>query len=412
MEKKKRFLKLNITGLIMMIAVMLIIAGCAQSSGTSGNTGSSKEESSSSLLKIGFILSQTGTFAPLSEGIINGFKLYLEEHNGMLGGKKVEIKVEDDEANPQVALRKYRQLVHSEKVDILVGPISSAVVYALRDEVEKDKKVLIDANAAGDDLAWSKKSNYVYRASFSNWQNGSSAAKYLANNVGKKAVILAPDYPAGKEVLRAFKAAFEAAGGKVAKELYPKLNTNDFAPYLQEASAENPDLIYAFFTGSDGIRFVTQYKEFGLKGKIPLAGALEFGDELITQPTGEAAEGIITGINYSPYLDNEQNKQFVEAYKAKYGKLPNIFSVEGYDSAAMIDKAVAEAGSVRSEDLIKVLKGISFDSPRGPITIDPATNNPIQNFYIAKNELKDGVIVPKVIEMVKNVTMPETSPFE
>ncbi|WP_409991442.1 ABC transporter substrate-binding protein [Paranoxybacillus vitaminiphilus] len=397
---------------LIMIAVMLVITGCSQSSGTSVKDGSNESKSSSGTLKIGFILSQTGTFAPLSEGIINGFKLYLEKHDGMLGGKKVEIKVEDDEANPQVALRKYRQLIHSEKVDILVGPISSSVVYALRDEVEKDKIVLIDANAAGDDLSWSKKSDYVYRISFSNWQNGSSAAKYLANNVGKTAVVLAPDYPAGKEVLRAFKDAFEAAGGKVVKELYPKLNTNDFAPYLQQASAENPDLIYAFFTGSDGIRFVTQYKEFGLKGQIPLAGTLEFGDELITQPAGEAAEGIITGINYSPYLDNELNKQFVQAYEEKYGKLPNIFSVQGYDSAAIIDKAVTEAGSANSEDLIKVLKGISFDSPRGPITIDPATNNPIQNFYIAKNKLKDGGIVPEVIETVENVTMPETSPFE
>ncbi|WP_044737197.1 ABC transporter substrate-binding protein [Geobacillus kaustophilus] len=410
MKKKKGFLK-RAAGM-MMLAAMLMAAGCAQSSSTSSGSGSDKGEGSSSSVKIGFILSQTGTFAPLSEGILNGFQLYLDQHNGTLGGKKVEIKLEDDEANPQVALRKYRQLVHAQKVDLLVGPISSAVAYALRDEVEKDKKVLIDANAAGDDLSWGKKSDYVYRVSFSNWQNGSNAAKYLAEQVGKKAVILAPDYPAGKEVLRAFKAAFEAAGGKVVKEIYPKLNTNDFAPYLQEAAAEKPDLIYAFFAGSDGIRFVTQYKEFGLKGKIPLAGSLEFGDELITQPTGEAAEGIIAGINYSPYLDNELNKQFVEAYKAKYGKLPNVFSVEGYDAAAMLDKAITEAGSLRSENLIKVLKGISFDSPRGPIMIDPATNNPIQNFYISKNTLKDGAIVPEVIETVEKVTMPETSPFE
>ncbi|OQP05266.1 ABC transporter substrate-binding protein [Geobacillus sp. 46C-IIa] len=410
MKKTKGFWK-RATGMMAM-AALLMTAGCAQSN-TSSGSGSDKSNGGDSggSVKIGFILSQTGTFAPLSEGIVNGFQLYLEQHNGMLGGKKVEMKVEDDEANPQVALRKYRQLVHGEKADILVGPISSAVAYALRDEVEKDKKVLIDANAAGDDLSWSKKSDYVYRVSFSNWQNGSSTAKYLAEQVGKKAVILAPDYPAGKEVLRAFKAAFEAAGGKVLKEIYPKLNTNDFAPYLQQASAEKPDFIYAFFTGSDGVRFITQYKEFGLKGKIPLTGPLEFGDELLTQPTGQAAEGIIAGINYSPYLDNEQNKQFVEAYKEKYGKLPNIFAVEGYDSAAAIDQAINKAGSLNSQDLIKILKGISLDSPRGKITIDPATHNPIQNFYISKNVLKDGVIVPQIMETVENVKMPEASPF-
>jgi len=405
MKKLRRF---KAAGLII-IALFLFITGCSQTSSSSGNE---KKGGESDTIKIGFILSQTGTFAPLSDGILNGFKLYLEEHDGKLGGKKVQIKVEDDEANPQVALRKYRQLVHSEKVDILVGPISSSVVYALRDEVEKDKIVLIDANAAGDDLAWSKKSDYVYRTSFSNWQNGSSAAKYLANNIGKKAVVMAPDYPAGKEVIRAFKEAFKAAGGEVAKELYPKLDTNDFAPYLQEAAALEPDLIYAFFTGSDGIRFVTQYKEFGLQGKIPLGGALEFGDELITQPTGEAAEGIIAGINYSPNLDNEINKKFVKSYQQKYNKLPNIFSVEGYDSATILDKAITEAGSAESAKLIKILKGISFDSPRGPITIDPETNNPIQNFYIAVNKYQNNVIVPEVIETVEKVTMPKTSPFE
>lgn len=405
MKKLRRF---KAAGLII-IALFLFITGCSQTSSSSGNE---KKGGESDTIKIGFILSQTGTFTPLSDGILNGFKLYLEEHDGKLGGKKVQIKVEDDEANPQVALRKYRQLVHSEKVDILVGPISSSVVYALRDEVEKDKIVLIDANAAGDDLAWSKKSDYVYRTSFSNWQNGSSAAKYLANNIGKKAVVMAPDYPAGKEVIRAFKEAFKAAGGEVAKELYPKLDTNDFAPYLQEAAALEPDLIYAFFTGSDGIRFVTQYKEFGLQGKIPLGGALEFGDELITQPTGEAAEGIIAGINYSPNLDNEINKKFVKAYQQKYNKLPNIFSVEGYDSATILDKAITEAGSTESAKLIKILKGISFDSPRGPITIDPETNNPIQNFYIAVNKYQNNAIVPEVIETVEKVTMPKTSPFE
>lgn len=399
---------------ILLFVWMLLVAGCSESTDTGNDNSSTDNETdeAAETIKIGFILSQTGTFAPLSEGIINGFNLYLDENDGMLGGKEVEIKVEDDEANPQVALRKYRQLVQSEKVDLLVGPISTSVVYALRDEVEKDKIILIDANAAGDDLAWSEKSDYVYRTSFSNWQNGSSTAEYLANNIGKRAIVLAPDYPAGEENIRAFKAAFEAAGGEVIKEFYPQLDTNDFSPYLQEASAEKPDLIYAFFTGSDGIRFVSQYKELGLQGKIPLGGPFELGDELVTEPAGDAAEGIITGIIYSPYLDNELNKKFVEAYEQKYSKLPNFFAVEGYDSAAILDKAILDAGSTEAEELMEVLKGISIESPRGPLTIDPKTNNPIQNFYIAENKYENDAIIPEVIETVEDITMPETSPFE
>lgn len=391
-----------------LVATIMFMTGCTGASNeTATNTkGSNSEET----IKIGLLLSQTGTFAPLSEGIKNGFELYLAEHDNMLGGKKVTLKYEDDEANPQVALRKYRQLVHSEKVNILVGPISSAVVYALRDEVEKDKIVLIDANAAADDLSWSKKSDYVYRTSWSNWQNGGSTATYLAENVGKTAIAIAPDFPAGKEVAHAFKVAFEAAGGKVIKEIYPKLGTNDFATYLTEVANDKPDLVYAFAAGSDGIRFVQQYKDFGLQGKIPLAGPLEFGDQLIVEPSGDAAEGIISGVPYSPWLENESNKKFVDEFQKKYNKLPNTYAVSGYDSATVIDKAMTKAGSAKSENLIKVLKGISFDSPRGPITIDPKTNNPIQNFYITKNTKKNNQMIPEVMKTVEKFTMPETAP--
>ncbi|ATY86569.1 ABC transporter substrate-binding protein [Kyrpidia spormannii] len=354
------------------------------------------------------ILSATGTFAPLTESIRNGFQLYLDQHNGMLGGRKVEIKFEDDQEDPQVALRKYRQLVSSDKVDILVGPISSAVAYALRDGVEKDKIVLIDPNAAANDLSWKQKSDYIYRVSFSNWQNGSSVAKYIAQNIGKSAVTIAPDYPAGREVIQAFKAAFEASGGKVVKELYPKLGTNDFATYLTTIAQTKPDVVYSFETGSDGIRFVKQYADFGLKGKIPLTGTLELGDNLILDPAGDAAEGIISGVLYTPWLENNVNQTFVTSYQKKYNKLPNIFAVDGYDAAQVIDLAITKAGSTRSDDLIKVLKGISFNSPRGPVTIDPKTNNPIENFYVAKNVKLDGKIVPQVSQTIPNVTMPET----
>ncbi|BCJ88212.1 ABC transporter substrate-binding protein [Effusibacillus dendaii] len=384
--------------------LMIFMTACGNTATNSGSSASSQP------VKIGVILSFTGTFAPLSESIKNGMELYFEQHNNSISNQKVEIKYEDDEGNPQVALRKYRQLVDSQKVDMLVGPISTPVLYALRDQIEKDKIVLIDANAAADDMSWDKKSDYVYRVSFSNWQNGSAGAKYFAEHVGKKAFVAGPDYPAGHENAEAFKAAFKAAGGTVVEEAYPKLGTNDFAAYMTQIAKANPDFVYAFATGTDGIRFVQQYKQFGLAGKVPLTGPLELGDELITGPAGDAAQGILAAVTYFPNLDNDVNKKFVQSYKAKYGKNPNVFSVQGYDSAQIIDAAIQKAGSKKSEDLIKVLKGISFDSPRGRITIDPKTNNPIQNMYIVKNVMKDGAIVQEVIETVKDVTMPEKAP--
>jgi branched-chain amino acid transport system substrate-binding protein len=338
-------------------------------------------------------------------------ELYFELNGQKIGNRPVSIKYEDDEANPQVALRKYRQLVDSEKVNLLVGPISSSVVYALRDVIEKDKMVLIDANAAANDISWDKKSDYIYRVSISNWQDGVPAVDYIVKNVGKKAYVLAPDYPAGHETIDAFKDAFTKAGGQVVKEAYPKLGNNDYATYLTNILETKPDLVFSFLAGTDAIRFVQQYEQFGVKGKIPLTGTQEFLDPLVTDPAGKAAEGIIGATMYNASLDNPANKKFVEEFKKKYNKLPNYFNVQGYDSAQVIAKAVEKAGSVKSEDLVKVLKDITFSSPRGELAMDPKTHNLALDMYLAKNVWKDGKIVQEIMgTAVKGLKIPDTPP--
>ncbi|MED4602297.1 ABC transporter substrate-binding protein [Paenibacillus validus] len=362
-------------------------------------------------MKIGAILSFSGNFAPLSESIKEGMELYFELNGNKIGNHPVTIKYEDDEANPQVALRKYRQLVESEKVDLLVGPISSAVVYALRDVIEKDKIVLIDANAAANDISWDKKSDYIYRVSISNWQDGVPGAEYIFKNVGKTAYVIAPDYPAGHETIDAFKEAFTKAGGQIVKEAYPKLGTNDYATYLTEILNTKPDLVFPFLAGTDAIRFVQQYEQFGVKGKIPLTGTQEFLDPLVTDPAGKAAEGIIGATMYNYSLDNPVNKKFVEDFKKKYNKVPNYFNVQGYDSAQVISKAIEKTGSTKSEDLIKVLKDISFSSPRGELAMDPKTHNLALDMYLAKNVWKDGKIVQEIIgTAVKGLKIPDAPP--
>ena len=155
----------------------------------------------------------------MAEDIQNGLELFFEERDYQIGNYKVEIKYEDDEADPQVALRKYSQLKNSENIDILVGPIPSNVLYALRDQVDQDKMLLIDANAAADGISWDQKSDYIYRVFMSNWQAGHAAGSYFAE-VGKNAIVIAPDYAAGHEVVEAFKAAYTANGGTIIEELW------------------------------------------------------------------------------------------------------------------------------------------------------------------------------------------------
>lgn len=415
MLKGKFLSKLKQIGAGATVLSLILLTACGGGGGAAGSdkakdSSPSPGDASNVTIKVGVIMSFSGPFAALSNDIKEGIDLYLEQNKQMLGKNKVEVKYEDDEGNPQVGLRKYRQLVSSEKINLLIAPLLSNVAYALRDEVEKDKMITIVPNAAANDISWAQKSDYIYRVSLSNWQGGHNAGAYIAQNIGKKAITVANDYSAGKEHISAFKAAFEAAGGKVVKEIYSKIGTNDYGPYVTEIAKEKPEVVYSFLGGNEGIRLIQQYSDFGLKGQIPLTGSPEFGDMQIITATGDAAEGIVSGVFYTPWLENDENKKFAEAYQKKYNKLPNMFSVAGFDSAKVLDKAVSETGNLKTEDLIKVLKGISWDSPRGAVTLDPKTNNVIQDFYIVKNTKKDNQVVPVTIQKIDKVTMPETAP--
>ncbi|WP_372813616.1 ABC transporter substrate-binding protein [Paenibacillus sp.] len=405
-----------------MMTVMLAILLTACSGGSAVTTQNSESPSSPGAstaaageskdpIIVGALLSQSGPQAQPGESAKKGIELYFSQHNYMIGDRKVEIKYEDDEGNPQTGLRKYRQLINSSKADVVLGPLLSNVVYALTDEVQKVKKPMIIVTAAANDISWSKKSDYMIRTSLSNWQSGTPGGKYFADKVGKTAYIVASDYPAGHEVAAGFKEAFIQAGGKVIEEAYPPLGANDYATNLNQIKQAKPELVFAFMPGADGIRFIKQYKEFGLKGNIPLTSSGEFGDVLITEPTGADSEGIYSTFHYYPALENETNKKFVEEFKAKYGKIPDFYSVYGYDAAQAFAEAVKKTGgSVKSDDLLKALKGITINSPRGSITIDPQTNNPIQTFYAGRNVMKDGSIVFEPLANLGEMVMPEKDP--
>jgi len=422
MWKRKRLL-------VLLAALLLVLSACGgggsssspspssapsgspSDSGSSAAPSSAPQQATKEPLKIGVIFSFTGSLAPLSDAMKEGIDLYLEENNNVIAGHPVEVIYEDDEGDPQVGLRKYRSLVDSQKVDLLIGTTNSAVLGALMGEIVKDQIPLIISNAASVGVSWDNKNDYAWRTSFSNFQNGSAGGKYWAENLGKTAIYIGPDFPAGHEVDAAFRYAFEGAGGKVVKSLFPKLGTNDFATYITDIASTKPDFVFAFLPGTDGVRFHQQYKQFNLLGQIPIAGALEHGDSLITDPAGDSAAGTKANVTWFPGLDNPTNKAFMESHQKKYNKKPNIFTVNGYDSMKLIHQIIEQAGSKEASALINVLKsGVTMDSPRGPITIDPATHNPIQNFYIVENVLEGGSIVQKVLATVENVTMPESDP--
>ncbi len=396
---RRRFLQ--VAGAGFAGATLLGVTGCGGGSGGGQGGGGDSET-----LKIGALLSFRGTFAKLAESIRNGFDLFIKENDGQIGGRKVEVLYEDDEGDPQVGLRGYRQLVDRDRVNLLVGPVSSTVALALVDQVGRDKQILINPNAAANALSLDKKSDFVYRTSYSNYQLGTPGAAYIAENVGKTAVAIAPDYPAGLEVLPAFKAAYEAAGGTVVQELLPPLGNTDYATYLTQIQEAEAEVLWAFLAGADAINFAKQYTEFGVGESIQFTGMNTWADPLLTETVGGAAEGIIAATQWLPSLDNETNKRFVEGYRAEYGETPNQFSVFGYDAAQLIAQGVEKAGGVEPADLSEALKGLSFESPRGQITIDPETNNPVQSYVMTRNVLDGETIVPEVIDEIGEFATP------
>ncbi|WP_017753417.1 ABC transporter substrate-binding protein [Calidifontibacillus oryziterrae] len=404
-----------------LIGCLIVLSACSGSQSTltssnqentsteANNTASSNEgEATSEPIKIGALLPATGVYASLGENLGKGMELYFDSVDWKIGDRSIELIKEDTEADPQVGLRKARKLMDEDKVDILTGTISTAVAYAIRDEVDSKKVPFLVSHAGGNDLTRGMRSDYIYRSSFTSWQIGHSMGQWAYDNVGKKVLVTAADYAFGQEVSAAFKDAFTAAGGEIVEEIYPPLGNNDYASYLAKMNNSGADAIHAFFAGSDSVRFVKQYEEFGLKGNIPLIGSGWLVAEDTRPAQGTAPEGIRASIFWDYNLDTPENKQFVADYEAKFGARPSLESLEGYDAARIIVEALTSIGG-DTTDPNKVAEAISkveFVSPRGPLKFDPETHHVIQNMYILETELINGATENKVIHTIEQVQDP------
>lgn len=353
--------------------------------------------------KVGLLLPFSGVYAGLGSHIENGFNLGLEHFGGDLQGDTIVTVREDTEAKPAVGLVKAKKLVLQEKVDVVTGVVSSAVLGGMRDFMHNAKTPLLVANAGNDQMTGSKCSPYVMRVSFSNSMINRPMGTWLAKQGVKKVYLMAPDYAAGHQMMEAFKGTFTAAGGEIVGEAYPPLRgTKDYGSYLSAVKTSGADAVYAFFAGGAAIKYVKQYHEFGLAKDYPLYGAGFLTSAAYVHVQGAAADGVIASLHYVPALDTEENRKFQSAYQAKFGKVGSEFAVQGYDAAHVIVEAAKAAGGDK-EAFKKGLSKVSFNGPRGPLQIDPATNNVVQNIYVFKNSFKDGKVVQTVLSTTENV---------
>ena len=354
--------------------------------------------------KVGFLLPYSGVYAALGKDIDEGFVLAIEEA-GM--ADQIEIVREDTEVKPPVGLSKTRKMVLEDKVDVLMGPVSSGVLGAIRDFVDQTKTPLIVSNAGNDEATGENCSPYIVRVSFSNAQVNRPMGQWMYDQGIRKVYTLAPDYAAGHQQITAFADAFKAAGGEIVGQEYtPFRTTQDFGPFLSAAQATNPDAVYVFYAGGEAINFVKQYDAFGLNKDATLHGSGFVTSPLYVDAEGPAAIGVIGSLHYIPTLDTPENKAFVEAVQKKYGRVPSEYTVQGYDAGRSLVEAI-KSGATDKEAIAKALPTVGYTSPRGPVKIDPKTNNIIQNVYVYDTvDGTDGKLTQKLLDTVANVQDP------
>jgi branched-chain amino acid transport system substrate-binding protein len=377
------------------VAVASVLAACGTTAPTTavtapaptaaGQAGAAAAPAATSAasggtLKIGLLSGFSGPYAAFGPDMAKSISLYLDQHNGLIGGLKATVVQEDEGATTQDALTKARRLVEQEQVNVLMGLVSSANALAVRDLLDSSKTPTIITNAGANDITGAKSSPYIIRVSFSSWQQGAPTGRWAVDQGYKNVMAMAPDYAAGYEQLAGFEDAFTQAGGTIVDKVYPPLGNNDYGPFLTKIKATNPDAVWGFFAGSDQIKFDKQYSEFIGSG-VPLIGnilsrstAEQIGKAVLVARMGCTA--------WETTLDNPLNNAYVSEFQKKYNTYPQ-FGEYTYDGVMLLDKVLTELkGDLDKDRLAHALNNVtSFQSVRGEVRIDPESHGLIQTYY-------------------------------
>jgi len=273
-------------------------------------------------IKVGFMLPYTGTYAALGNAIENGFRLYVQEQGGKLGGREIEYVKVDDESEPSKAVDNINKLIKRDNVDVVVGTVHSGVAMAMAKVAKESDTLLVVPNAGADAVTGAMCAPNIFRTSFSNWQPGYAMGVVAAQRGAKKVVTITWKYAAGDESVGGFKEGLEKGGGQVVKELTLPFPNVEFQALLTEIASIKPDAVYAFFAGGGAVKFVKDYAAAGLNKTIPLYGPGFLTDGTL-EAQGAAAQGMLTTLHYADGLDNAKDKAFRAAYQAAYKSAPS-----------------------------------------------------------------------------------------
>jgi branched-chain amino acid transport system substrate-binding protein len=362
-------------------------------------------------IRIGLMAPLTGVVAAGGREIVDGFTMFWESRGNEVGGRKVELIVEDDASNPDTALQKARRLVEQSKVDMLFGNLLANTGLAVANYVKTNGTPYFIPVIAADDLTQRARIKNVIRAGgYSASQFSRPLADWALKQGYKKVVMISQDYSFGHEQCGGFAQTFTEGGGKVVGQFWHPLNTSDFSPYLGQIGSLDADVVFAMETGADSTRLIQQYASFGLKEQLPLLGSQNAADQSVIRTMGPECEGLITSAHFAEGADLPATQAFVKAYSAKFGKIPSLYAFSHYVGAMWVAKAIdAIGGKVDNRDLFldTVLKTDLPDSPLGkPVRFDEF-GNPIYDVFIRKVvKNKDGKFWNVPIE-----TYPQVSQF-
>ena len=341
-------------------------------------------------IKVGFVIPMTGQLAAVGKQVSAGARLYMQEHGDTVAGKKIELIVKDDGGVPDVAKRVAQELLVNDKVQFLGGGLTpSALAMApLATESKVPEVVVISGTSVV-----TERSPYIVRVSFTLGQSSGILGDWSVKNGGKKAVIIQSDWAPGAEATAVFTDRFTRGGGQILDTIKVPLANPDFAPFLQRARDLAPDTLFVFVPAGQAGTFAKQFVERGLdKTGIKLIGPGDITDDDDLPHMGDQMIGTVSALNYSASHNSAKNKAYVAAFKAANGGMrPNFISLGGYDGMHVIYEALAKTGgSADADKLIAAMTSLKWESPRGPMSIDPETRDVVQNIYIRRVEKVGG----------------------
>lgn len=345
-------------------------------------------------IRVGMLLTLSGPPAALGQQARDGFTLALDQ----LGGVETELLIEDIELEPDVAQTKARGLIERDDVDIVVGTIFSNMLQAVFKPVIESDRVLLSPNAGPSTFAGRNCHPNFFAVSYQNDQNHEVLGRYAEDEGIESVFLLAPNYQAGRDSLAGFKRHYT---GEIAGEVYVPLGHQDFSAEIARIAAADPEALFTFMPGGMGVRLVKQFRQAGLADDVTFLSAFTV-DETTLPAQGPDARGFFGGGVWAPDFDSDASRAFVAAFDERYGYLPGVYAMFGYDTAMLLDSAIrAVEGDVSdTEALSRAIAAADFTSLRGDFRFG---NNhfPVQDFYLLEvEERSDGRFQTTIAEQV------------